>query len=61
MKENPQLADSFGSKQVIIGGVVLVKLAKLCYDGKDLHKYTECIFMAKDLFSAPPKLRIPHP
>ena len=53
--------DSFGSKQVVIGGVVLVKLAKLCYEGKDLHKYTECIFMAKDLFSAPAKLRIPHP
>lgn len=61
MKDNPQLADSFGSRQVMIGGVVLVKLAKLCYEGKDLHKFTECIVMAKDLFSAPAKLRIPHP
>lgn len=49
-KDNPQLADSFGSKQVLIGGVVLTKLAKLCYEGKDLHKYSECVLIAAELF-----------
>jgi hypothetical protein len=36
------LADVFGSRNVLIGGVVLTKLAKLCYEGKDLHKFMEC-------------------
>lgn len=60
-KDNPSLADSFGSKQVLVGGIVLTKLAKLCYEGKDLHKYTECILMASELFAAPAKLTLPHP
>jgi len=60
-KDNPSLADSFGSKQVLIGGIVLAKLAKLCYEGKDLHKYTECVLMASELFAAPAKLTLPHP
>lgn len=38
-KENPQLADAFGSRQVIIGGIVLSKLAKLIYEGKDMHRF----------------------
>lgn len=45
----------------MIGGVVLAKLAKLCYEGKDLHKFSECITMAKELFTAPSKLSMPHP
>jgi hypothetical protein len=60
-KDNASLADAFGSRQVLIGGIVLVKLAKLCYEGKDLFKYTECMLMASDLFAAPAKLTLPHP
>ena len=60
-KDNPSLADSFGSKQVLVGGIVLTKLAKLCYEGKDLHKFTECILMASELFASPAKLTLPHP
>jgi len=60
-KDNPQLADAFGSKQVMIGGVVLIKLAKLCYEGKDLTKFTDCILMAKGMFTAPTKLSMPSP
>ena len=59
-KDNSSLADAFGSKQVLVGGVVLSKLAKLCYEGKDMHKYTECILMASELFAAPAKLTLPH-
>ena len=40
---------------------MLSKLAKLCYEGKDLHKYTECVVMASELFAAPAKLTLPHP
>ena len=40
---------------------MLTKLAKLCYEGKDMHKYQECILMASDLFAAPAKLSFPHP
>jgi hypothetical protein len=58
---NPSLADSFGSKQVIIGGIVLNKLAKLCYEGNDLHRFSECTLMAAELFAAPGKLSMPHP
>lgn len=60
-KENPSLADSFGSRNVLIGGVVLSKLAKLCYEGKDLHKFMETSLMAAELFAAPAKLTFPHP
>lgn len=60
-KENPNLADSFGSRNVLIGGVVLTKLAKLCYEGKDLHKFMETSQMAADLFAAPARLTLPHP
>lgn len=60
-KVSSSLADAFGSKQVLIGGIVLTKLAKLCYEGMDLHKYSECILMASELFAAPAKLSLPHP
>ena len=60
-KENPSLADAFGSKQCLIGGVVLTKLAKLCYEGRDLHRFTECTLMASELFAAPGRLSFPHP
>jgi CTP synthase (UTP-ammonia lyase) len=60
-KANPNLADSFGSRNVLIGGVVLTKLAKLCYEGKDLHKFMETSQMAAELFAAPAKLSLPHP
>ena len=59
--DNASLADAFGSKQVLIGGIVLTKLAKLCYEGQDLHKHSECIIMAAELFAAPAKLSLPHP
>jgi hypothetical protein len=55
------LADAFGSKNVLIGGIVLSKLAKLCYEGKDLHKFMETSLMAAELFAAPAKLTFPHP
>jgi hypothetical protein len=55
------LADAFGYRQVLIGGIVLTKLAKLCYEGKDMHKFSECVLMASELFTAPAKLRFPHP
>lgn len=58
---NNNLADVFGSRNVLIGGIVLTKLAKLCYEGKDLHKFMECSLMAADLFAAPAKLTLPHP
>ena len=61
LKENPNLADAFGSRNVLIGGIVLTKLAKLCYEGKDLHKYMETSLMAADLFTAPAKLTFPNP
>ena len=62
-KENPgaTLADTFGSRQCLIGGIVLTKLAKLCYEGRDLHRYNECILMSSELFAAPGKLSFPHP
>ena len=60
-KDNPNLADTFGSKQVLVGAIVLTKLAKMCYEGKDMHKFTECILMASELFAAPAKLTLPHP
>lgn len=40
---------------------MLTKLAKLCYEGQDLHKHSECIIMAAELFAAPAKLSLPHP
>lgn len=43
------MADAFGSKQVLIGGIVLIKLAKLCYEGSNLHRYRECVLMATEL------------
>lgn len=46
---------------MLIGAIVLTKLAKLCYEGKDLHKYMECSYMAAELFAAPAKLTLPHP
>jgi hypothetical protein len=60
-KENKQLADAYGSKQVLVGGIVLIKLAKLCYEGSNLHRYRECVLMATELFYAPAKLSLPHP
>jgi hypothetical protein len=45
----------------MIGGVVLIKLAKLCYEEKDLTKYIDCILMAKGLFAAPCLLGLPTP
>lgn len=60
-KENPSLADAFNSRNVLIGGVVLSKLAKLIYEGKDLHKFMETSLMAAELFAAPAKLTFPHP
>lgn len=60
-KDNPQLADSFGSKQCLIGGIVLIKLAKLCYEGRDQYRYNECVLMCADLLAAPAKLSFPHP
>jgi len=59
--DNGSLGDAFGSKQVLIGGIVLTKLAKLCYEGADLHKHSECLLMAAELFAAPAKLTMPHP
>jgi hypothetical protein len=46
---------------VLIGGIVLTKLAKLCSEGTDLHKHSECVLMASELFAAPAKLSMPHP
>ena len=46
---------------MLIGGIVLTKLAKLCYEGTDLHKHSECVLMASELFAAPAKLSMPHP
>ena len=46
---------------MLIGGIVLTKLAKLCYEGTDLNKHSECILMAAELFAAPSKLSLPHP
>lgn len=40
---------------------MLTKLAKLCYEGADLHKRSECLLMAAELFAAPAKLSMPHP
>ena len=40
---------------------MLSKLAKLCYEEKDLHRYNESICMAAELFLAPSKLSLPHP
>ena len=62
-KEHPgaQLADAFGSRQCLIGGVVLSKLAKLCYEGRDMHRFNECLLMASELFAAPSRLSLPHP
>jgi hypothetical protein len=40
---------------------VLTKLAKLCYEGRDLHKFIETSLMATELFAAPAKLTLPHP
>ena len=63
LKENPgaTLADTFGSRQCLIGGVVLSKLARLCYEGRDLHRFNECMLMASELFAAPARLSLPHP
>lgn len=45
----------------MIGGVVLIKLAKLCYEGKDMTKFIDCILMSKGLFTAPCLLGLPTP
>jgi hypothetical protein len=55
------LADAFGPRQCLIGGIVLTKLAKLCYEGRDMHRYNECLLMSAELFAAPAKLSFPHP
>ena len=60
-KQNLNLADSFGSRQVLIGGIVLTKLAKFCYENKDLQKFMEVSAMAAELFAAPARLTLPHP
>lgn len=60
-KEHPMLADVFGSRQVLIGAIVLTKLGKLCYEGKNMQLYIETVLMASELFSAPAKLTLPHP
>lgn len=60
-KENPSLADAFGSRQCLIGGVVLTKLAKLCYEGRDMHRHSECLLMSAELLAAPARLSLPHP
>lgn len=62
-KENPgaTLADNFGPRQCLIGGIVLTKLAKLCYEGRDMHRFNECLIMSAELFAAPGRLTLPHP
>lgn len=40
---------------------MLTKLAKLCYEGRDMHRFNECMLMASELFAAPGKLSLPHP
>lgn len=60
-KANPNLADAFGSRQVLIGGIVLTKLAKFCYEHRDMQKFMETSLMAAELFAAPAKLTLPHP
>lgn len=40
---------------------MLSKLAKLIYEGKDMHRFSECIAMASDMLAAPAKLSLPHP
>lgn len=40
---------------------MLTKLAKFCYESKDLQKYLEASAMAAELFAAPAKLTLPHP
>jgi hypothetical protein len=52
-------ADTFGSRQCLIGSVVLTKLAKLYYEGRYLHRFNECMLMAFELFAVPEKLSLP--
>lgn len=58
---NPDLSDAFGSKNVLIGAIVLSKLSKLIYEGKDLHKFSECLIMSSELLASPACLSMPHP
>jgi hypothetical protein len=46
--------------QCLIGGSVLAKLAKLCYN-TNLHLQRECIIMGSELFAAPFKVSLFHP
>jgi hypothetical protein len=46
--------------QCLIGGVVLAKLAKLCYN-TNMHLQRECIIMGSELFAAPFKVSMFHP
>ena len=59
-KEKPNIGATFGAKQCIIGGVVLAKLAKLCYES-NLQRKREAIIMASELFTATYKLVLQHP
>jgi len=59
-KENPNLAAVFGPMQCLIGGIVLAKLAKLCYN-TNAHLQRESIIMGSELFAAPFKLSMFHP
>lgn len=33
----------------------------MCYEGRDLHRFNECMLMASELFAAPARLSLPHP
>ena len=59
-KEVPNLAATYGPLQCLIGGCVLAKLAKLCYN-TNLHLQRECINMGSELFAAPFKVSLFHP
>lgn len=59
-KEVQNIAATYGPMQCLIGGCVLAKLAKLCYN-TNLHMQRECIIMGSEMFAAPFKISLFHP
>lgn len=60
MLSHSNIAAKFGHKQCIVAGVLLSKLAKLCYS-HNLAKREDALILASECLFAPLKLSLPHP
>jgi len=60
-KTEVNLAQKYGLKEVLLGGIVLWKLASVCYETNQLEKHKKCLLLGRLLLSAPFRLSLPHP